>query len=233
MQPFSRPGPIRSLSALTRALDNWHDTVFAGHNLRPVPGGGQARRPAQMFVFINPTVRNASTAPDWPHARYPFVGTRHLWRVLYRAGWLPPELMAQVEDTKVWDGALTRRMHDWLSGQSLYMTNLVKRAGHDAALPNAELVRLFLPYLLEEIRLVQPLRIVTFGLMPFTALSDAKIRLGDMHKAAMMTGQLVDHAPRASLDLPNNTRITPLHFPIGRGNPQLAIDLLRLLKQTA
>lgn len=233
MQPFCRPTAVRSLPALVRALDDWHDRTFAGHGLRPVPGGGADRRPDHMFVFINPTVRNASSAADWAHARYPFVGTKPLWRILYRAGWLPPELMAAVEDAKIWDGALTKRMHDWLAGRSLYMTNLVKRSGHDAALPNAELVRLFRPYLLEEIRLVRPRRIVTFGLMPFAALSDARIKLCAVHGAAMRSGMPTDFAPRPELGLPAGTRITPLHFPIGRGNPQPAIDLLRLLRPQA
>ena len=229
MQPFSPSEPARSLAHLHRQLDSWHDATFPGHALRPIPGGGQGRRPRRMLVFINPTIRNASSAPDWPGLRYPFVGTKPLWRILYRAGWLPVDLMQRIEGARGWDKALTRRMHAWLVSEDLYLTNLVKRSGFDAALPDAMLVRLFLPYLLHEIRLVQPQQLISFGLQPFAALSDHKLKLADHHAAAMASGSVASYPASPALGMPG-LQVTPVHFPIGRGNPRQAIDLLQLLK---
>jgi len=60
--------------------------------LKHILGGGETKNPRFAFVFINPTHRNRSSAPDYDGTRrYPFIGVRHFYRFLADAGFLKPQ----------------------------------------------------------------------------------------------------------------------------------------------
>jgi uracil-DNA glycosylase family 4 len=124
-----------------------------------------------------------------------------------------------------WSVGLANEFLGFLVKRRMYLTNLVKWTGSDAALPDSKKVKLFLPVLEREIEIVKPRRIVTFGLMPFESLTGIKIRLSDYFKKAIKTGRLKTY------DININgfkARIIPSYFPVGRGNPRRAVELLKL-----
>ena len=213
---------------LLREIDVHHDRHFPGHGLRPIPGGGQHVRPEAMFVFINPTAANVSASPGWEGMRAPFIGTRAVWRIFHQAGLIDDSLADEIAARKAWDVRFAEKVYGTLAGKGYYLTNLVKWAGHDAALPRAALVNLYLPILMREIAFVEPRRIIAFGLMPFGSLTKTPIRLADVHAQMMREGK--------TMSFPCTIKgrkypVIPCYFPVGRGNPKRAVEILALLEK--
>lgn len=220
----------RSLPELWKAVDAIHDSNFPENKLRPILGNGRVENPDFMFVFINPTARNISSSAEWKGPRFPFIGTKPIWRIFNRAGLFDGELMQYIEKEPNWSLDFTEKVKDFLSGQSFYFTNIVKWTGHDAALPDAAKVNLFLPILQKEIEIVKPKNIVTFGLIPFERLTNQKIRLKDYYEKALQS----DRLPTYDLRIPSShSRVIPCYFPVGRGDPKRAVELLKRLRMNS
>ncbi len=217
---------IKSLPQLWEAVDKINKQYYPENKLKPILGGGCGWRPRFMFVFINPTYANISSDPAWPGPRFPFIGTKPVWRIFHRAGLFDPELMVEIENTSAWSLRLTRVVENFLQSKSFYFTNIVKWTGTDGSLPDADKVNLFLPILEKETALVQPEYIVTFGLIPFARITGQKIKLADYYEEVKKAGKLKFYNVFFG---GRNTKVIPCYFPVGRGNPQRAVDLLRLL----
>lgn len=200
---------------------------FPENELIPIVGGGKARRPKAMFVFINPTMRNSSSDKGWNGPRFPFIGTKQVWNVFYKAGLFDRKLIDCINDSAAWSIGLADRVLDFLNDRGFYMTNIVKWTGHDSTLPEAEKIGLFLPILRNEIEIVNPQRIIAFGLMPFENMTGMKIRLSDYYENSVKKGKLVPYP----IDLHGNAfDVFPCYFPVGRGDPKRAVEMLKLLK---
>ena len=189
-------------------------------------GNGKLNNPNYMFVFINPTHKNATSSNDWKGFRAPWIGIKYIWKIFNRAGHFDDKLLKEIQSRNSWDVSFAKKVYDHLSSQGFYFTNLVKWTGENADLPNKEKIKLFLPLLKQEINIVKPKTIVTFGLMPFEALTGEKLRLKDYYEKAMATNQLKTYDFQADA---HKTAVIPCYFPVGRGNPKRAVDLLRLL----
>ena len=88
------------------------------------------------------------------------------------------------------------------------------------------MIYLYLPSFLKEIELVDPKYIITFGQIPFSALVKDKIKLKEYHNEVVTTGKIKFYE-----SIINNKRykIIPCLYPIGSGNPKLAVELLKLI----
>ena len=111
----------------------------------------------------------------------------------------------------------------YLVKRSFYFTNLVKWTGHDATLPDKKKIELYLPLLEKEIELVRPKYIVTFGLMPFTSLVKEKIKLSEYYDE-VMSSELRFYRYES-------VPVIPCYFPVGRGNPKRAVEMLRKINE--
>lgn len=201
---------------------------FPHSKLHPIPGGGKHHNPKFMFVFINPTIKNISADPEWKGFRAPFIGTKHIWRIFSRAGLFDPKLMAEIESKKNWTVEFAELVYDHVASQDFYFTNIVKWCGENADLPNSEKIKLYLPLLIKEIQLVKPKYIVTFGLIPFTSLTRQKLKLSDYHEKTLKTGK----PEWFDVEIGGvKTKVVPCYFPVGRGSPKKAVELLALLKK--
>lgn len=218
-----------TLEHLWTLVDNVNKKHFPENNLAPILGNGKTNNPKIMFIFINPTHANSSSRKEWSGPRYPFIGTKAVWRVFHRAGLFNDELMHEIERSKEWSLEFTNQVLAFLKQQSFYFTNIVKWTGDDATLPNAEKIKLFLPILEQEIAIVKPEYVVTFGLIPFENITERKITLGEYYETAMKQQRL---QPFKKTFGTHSTKIIPCYFPIGRGNPKRAVDMLKLLKRT-
>jgi len=216
----------KTLKQLWNYVQAIHKNNFPNHKLAPILGNGKLSKPKIMFVFINPTKRNISSDKNWKGPRYPFIGTKQIWRIFNRAEIFDKELMQEIEKNKDWSLELTNKVLEYFNKNQYYITNIVKWTGHDATLPNKEKIKLFLPILLKEIELVQPKFIITFGLIPFEALTKQKIKLENYYYQSIKEKKLT------LFNLENsNSKIIPCYFPIGRGNPKRAVELIKLLKK--
>ncbi|MEX1061804.1 MAG: uracil-DNA glycosylase family protein [Patescibacteria group bacterium] len=220
------PSSVQDLSALWQEVEELNRRNFPKSNLKPILGGGKDNRPEIMFVFINPTYRNISAHPAWSGPRYPFIGTREVWRIFNRAGFLPSNLMKKIESFIPWPVGLAEELEEFLKEEGLYLTNLVKWTGEDSTLPDFKKIALFRPLLLREIELVEPRYIVAFGLLPFKHLTGKTIKMGDYYGEVKATGRLAAYPLQEAF---STGQVIPCYFPVGRGNPKRAVEILKLL----
>ena len=213
----------KDLEELWGLVDELNERYFPG-NLRPILGNGRTVRPKVMFVFINPTSANSSSHRNWKGPRFPFIGTKPLWRVFHRAGMFDEYLINHINQSKSWSLEFTDQVLQFIRSKSFYLTNIVKWTGSDASLPSSEKIRLFLPILQREIEIVQPRYIVTFGLLPFENMTNQKIRLADYYEE-IKRGKL------RFFDYDGFQTLIPCYFPVGRGNPKRAVEILRLVNR--
>lgn len=214
------------LNEIWKEVDKLSKKFPSKHN--PIMGNGKCNNPKFMLVFINPTKANISSSPDWKGFRAPFIGTKPIWRVLYKAGWFNAQLMKVIEasDTN-WSEFLAETVYKSIAKRGLYLTNIVKWTGETAELPKARKIKAYLPLLKKEIKTIDPEYIITMGLIPFENLTGHKIKLGEYYKEAMKKKQL------KTFDLKINSKtykVIPCYFPVGRGEPKKAIEILKLLK---
>lgn len=216
----------KTLDELWEYVHETNEKHFPENDLMPVLGNGKNSQPKVMFVFINPTAKNISSNKNWRGPRFPFIGTKQIWRVFHQAGLFDDELMNKINNSGYWSLEFTDKVLDFLKGSSFYFTNIVKRTGKDATLPNSEKIKLFLPILEREIGIVQPEYIVTFGLIPFENMAKQKIKLNDYYSKTIKDKKL-DFYEVEFGDF--KTKVIPCYFPVGRGKPKKAIEILRLV----
>jgi len=221
---------IDNLDELWDFVKKVNNKNFPENGLVPICGNGKLSSPKFMFVFINPTHVNTSSDENWKGSRFPFAGTRSFWRVVHRAGLFDDELMDVINNSKDWSLEFAEKVLQFLKNNSLYLTNIVKWTGQDATLPDSEKIKLFLPILEREIRIVRPEYIITFGLIPFENLTKQKIKLSEYHSKVMENKNLkffdVDFGDF-------KTKLIPSYFPVGRGNPKKAAEILKMVKLLA
>ena len=217
----------QTLEDLWKIVTETNKKYFPDNNLMPVLGGGKTNKPKIMFVLINPTKLNISSDPGWQGPRFPFIGRKHHWNVLYKAGLFDKDLIAHM-NTEPWSVAFAHKVLHFLEKKEFYLTNIVKWTGHDATLPDAQKIKLFLPLLKKEIEIVKPRYIVAFGLIPFQALVQQKIRLSDYYEESMKIKQLKTYSLKVGTE---EIQVIPCYFPVGRGNPKKAIELLKLTNE--
>ena len=215
----------RSLSELWRYVGDLNKTHFSDNNLMPIVGGGQAANPKVMFVFINPTARNISSDPNWKGLRYPFIGTKSVWRVFHRAGFLTDSLISRIEENSGWSVEFADELEGFLRERGLYLTNLVKWTGPDGSLPDRNKINIFMPLLIREVEIVSPKYLVTFGSIPFKYLTGKTITLGDYYDQVVRRGLRPEEMRIGSV----KAEVIPCYFPVGRGNPQRAVEILKLV----
>src|SRR3989338_3088400 len=145
---------MQQLTQLWQKIEELNQKHFSDNHLKAILGGGCAEKPEIMFVFINPTARNISSSSSWNGPRTPFLGTAQVWKIFADAGWFDRVLQEEIRQrtrTKSWDVPFAERVIAELRGRKIWFSNIVKWTGTDAALPDAEKIKLFLPSFLEEI----------------------------------------------------------------------------------
>jgi len=199
---------------------------FPDNDLMPILGGGQEKNPKLMIVFINPTHRNISSNKDWSGPRFPFIGRVRPWVEFHKAGLFDDELIEKIKSDSNWSVDFTNQVLTYLRKKGLYLTNIVKNTGHNADLPKADQINLYLPIFKREIELVNPDYIVALGLIPINALLKENIKLADYYETVRKKGKIITY----NLDINSKQyKLIPCYYPIGRGNPAKAIEILRLI----
>ncbi len=214
------------VNELRKIIYSMKKRYFPLDDLHPVPGGGKTLCPKIMGISINPTARNISSHGQWSGPRYPFVGIKGLWRVFHRAGILDDAVIGTIESCRSWTEDLAMLVLDALNEAGVYLTNLVKRTYHGPQLPDQRTVEMFLPVLLKEIELVRPQCIVTFGRFPLFHLTGQKLKLDEYYRSIDKTGFLESFSILVNS---RSYRVVPCYFPVGRGSPARAEEILRRL----
>lgn len=216
------------LRKLFREFDDCPRCRRQANPLRHILGGGKFRRPRFLFLFINPTHQNISCRAGYAgKRRFPFIGVRHFYRILARAGFVDQAAVDRIYAAG-WQTADERRIEKSLAENGVYITNVVKCTQPHPRYPDKSVIKEDRPLLLREIETVDPRFIVTFGLVPFRALTGRDIRLQECLDAV----QHGTYRPIRCPDLGGKDRdILPCYFPVGRGNQQKALQILSYIKK--
>lgn len=196
-----------------------------GNHLRHILGGGLRERPLFLFLFINPTHHNISSHADYAgERRYPFLGVRYFWKIMAQAGVLSPLIVEGIYKHG-WKIEHERIIEEELFRKKIYITNLVKCTQPHPENPLPHVITDDLPLLAREIEIVDPRYIVTFGKVPTRALTGNDIRLRDY----LETVRTQTYKPLSSKIGKFSYATLPCYFPVGRGNPPKAIEILTFI----
>ena len=221
----SRQKPT-SLAAVRRLTDEIGRSNRDRTGLASIHGGGASRSPELALVFMNPTRRNLSSRAGWRGPRFPFIGTPRIWRMLGDCQLLDRRLAEKfAKPAGAWSTDDARQLEQQLVRASLYITNVVKETAVDSLMPKPAVFRQYETLLHDEIELVKPRLIVAFGLAAHKSLTGMSIRLAEIYEQALRVGRVT---------LVGSCRgrpVIPCYFPVGRGNPQRAATILRMVAE--
>ena len=186
-----------------------------------VGSGGRAVRPSLALVFINPTARNQSAIERWEGERAPFIGLRRLWRALASTGLLDRRRVDELPPDGRWTRNEAAEFYRHVAQSGLYVTNLVKACRSDSVLPSTRMARAFRDLMVDELKAVEPRLVVGMGGMVTSVLSQQPVRLEDEYRSLLSSGTLPVRQVAGS-----DLVLSPSYFPVGRGNPVRAQEML-------
>ncbi|WKZ26894.1 MAG: uracil-DNA glycosylase family protein [Candidatus Paceibacterota bacterium] len=203
-------------------LHKLYDSLQKKHGaplLRPIYGAGCIDSPAAMFVFMNPTGRNISSHPDWGGLRAPWVGTRHVWDIFNELNLINTSLYDAIKLKQQWDVRFTNLVYKDIESKSIFITNLAKCTQLDARPLNNGVFRDYLDLMYQEIEMINPKKIITFGNQVSSVL---------LKKNISVSGYSGATCERLSVGGATYC-VYPTHYPVGQGrrNMPLAIQRIR------
>jgi len=180
-----------------------------GHrDLDAVYGCGKIKNPRICLVFMNPTGRNVSADKKWTGLKAPWLGTKNIWKMFYQLGLLDRQLFDEISARKPadWDYQFSKTVYKKISGNSIYITNLSKATQIDARPLPDETFRQYLDLLKEEIGIIKPGAIITFGNQVSSVMLHKNIRVSasrKKHHLFEINGV--------------SYKVFPVYYPVGQG----------------
>lgn len=210
------------ISALKKEYDKLQ-IIYGSKNLKSIHFGGQTNNPNMMLIFMNPTKSNIASHDGWTGVRAPWIGTKNMWKLLNGAGLFCDKLFCDIQSRKAsdWNAEFAELVYDEVFRRGLFITNLGKCTQDDAR-PLPDLVfNKYVDLLFEEIALVNPKIIVTFGNQVSSIVIGKKIEVSKCRKVPFtknIKGKQYD--------------IYPLFYPVGQGmrNISKSIEDLEYIK---
>jgi uracil-DNA glycosylase len=193
----------------------------SGNKLQHIFGFGKLN-PKLMLILINPTHRNLSSRPDYRGDRFPFIGVRSFWKVLAEGNLIDKKIVSSLPNRNQWRDEDTEKIKEELLKNQLFLTNIVKCCYEHADYPERPVIKWHLRWLEQEIKIVNPQRIVAFGTLVFKILTGKIITFRDYLEN---TSEHNYFESLTGLKIP----VIPCPFPIGRGSPSKAISVLKLI----
>ena len=176
-----------------------------------------------MLILVNPTHRNLSSDPEYRGVRFPFIGIRQFWRVLADGGLIDKKVAYGLTSRKDWNEGCTEQVKRELVGNGLFLTNIVKCCYDHSSYPDGDVIKDQMEVLAEEIRIVSPESIIAFGGLVYKTLTGKNIKLSEYWNGGMTEGN-------REVISGSGVVTEPCYFPIGRGNPRKAAEILSKIR---
>jgi uracil-DNA glycosylase family 4 len=178
-----------------------------------------------MLILVNPTYRNLSSNPEYRGARFPFIGVRQFWKVLADGGLIDKKVAYGLPLRKNWRDKHTELIKQELIRNKLFLTNIVKCCYGHSLYPDSKVIDSQLKFLAEEINIVNPKKIVAFGALVYKTLTGKNIKLAEYWNEWKIGND-------SEIVFGLKISVMPCYFPIGRGNPKKAAEILRKFLRT-
>ena len=205
-----------TLDSLYKKFDDCPLCRLSNNSLLHILGGGKKRKPKVVLVFINPTHTNISSNSNWNGSRFPFIGVTRFWKVLSDSSWLSSEMIEELNEIG-WTRKTIKNLDSELYDRRIYITNLVKCSFPHGDYPEKKYFDYHLPLFKKELSIVKPRAIVSFGGLTTRFLTEKNLVLKNFfNNSKSLTYGYIP--------------VYPCYFPVGRGNPKLATEILRKLR---
>jgi len=138
---------------------------YGDTNLDSVLYGGTLNNPKLCLIFMNPTGRNITASKEWLGEKAPWIGTKNVWNLLNQCNLINNDLKDEIYSKKPndWDYEFSKKVYKEIEDNGIYITNLAKCTQTDARPLHDNVFKDYLHLLYEELDIVKPEKIVTFG----------------------------------------------------------------------
>lgn len=181
---------------------------YGAKELDSIYNGGCIENPNVCFVFMNPTGRNIASSKTWTGRKSPWLGTKNIWKLFNKTNLLSDNTYNEILSKKPedWDYNFCDYVYDEIEENKIYITNLGKCTQIDARPLKDDVLKQYLNLLFEEIKIVNPKVIVTFGNQVSSIILNKKISVSENRK--------ISH----ELKIEDNIyKVFPVYYPVGNG----------------
>ena len=137
MNKFVKQKKVGSRKEMLEELYEKYDKLqrkYGDKKLHSIYFGGKKENPKLCFVFMNPTAGNVAAEPTWDGPRYPWLGTKNVWKLFYKLDLIDEEIYEQIQKKKKqdWTKEFCEQVYKNIDDHDLYITNLAKCTQIDA-----------------------------------------------------------------------------------------------------
>ncbi len=198
---------MKKISDLKKKYDKLQ-LEFGEPNLDSIYNGGCENNPDICFIFMNPTGRNIASVKTWKGRKSPWLGTKNIWKLFFSVGLLNENLYNEIlnKKPKDWDYDFCDKVYNEIENNKLFITNLGKCTQIDARPLSDSVLSKYLDLLLEEIDIINPKVIITFGNQVSSIILDKKISVSENRK--------IYHELKYKKKI---YKVYPVYYPVGNG----------------
>ena len=191
---------LESIEEKYRKMQN----QYGDKSLDAITFGGKKENPDICFVFMNPTGKNIASSKDWKGIKSPWVGTKNIWYLFYETGYIKKEIYEEIKNKKgiEWTPSFAEEVYQNLENHNVYITNLAKCTQLDARPLKDEVYKKYLKLFFEEIKIVNPKKIILFGNQVSSIILEEKISVSNVRKKEYQK---------------NGFRFYSVYYPVGNG----------------
>ena len=157
---------------------------YGDKSLHSIYFGGKKENPSICFVFMNPTAGNIAAEKDWDGPRYPWLGTKNIWKLFNKLELLDDNILEEIESKKKldWTKEFSEKVYKNIEDHDIYITNLAKCTQIDARPLKDDYYKVYLKLFMKEMSIVKPKRIVLFGNQVSSIVLGEKIKVSEVRK---------------------------------------------------
>lgn len=181
---------------------------YGAKELDSIYSGGCEKNPDICFVFMNPTGKNIASDKAWKGRKSPWLSTKNIWKLFFHVHLLSDDIFHKIEEKKPkdWDYAFCDSVYEEIEKNKLFITNLGKCTQIDARPLPDQVLKEYLNLLWQEIDIIRPKIIITFGNQVSSIILNKKIFVSKNRK--------VCH----ELEVNNRKyKVYAVYYPVGNG----------------
>ena len=212
------------MEKINKRYDELQNT-YGSKELNSVYGGGCIKNPRVALVFMNPTKRNIATRKDWNGIKAQWLGTKQIWDFLTKCGLFDVTINEEIKAKKPaeWTPEFCNKVYKEVGKQELWITNLAKCTQDDARPLPDEIFLNYVGLLKEELKLVNPQKIIFFGNQVSSIVLNQNITVSTVRQKEFI------------LDIDNNKyKSYAVFYPVGNGRfnqPKAIEDIKEIMKK--
>lgn len=198
---------------------------YGDPTLDSIYNGGCIDNPDICFVFMNPTGKNVASNKEWLGIKSPWLGTKNIWKLFYSVNLLDVNLYDEIysKKAKEWDYEFADKVYKEVENKKYFITNLGKCTQIDARPLTDEVLGKYKNLLFNEISIIKPKVIVTFGNQVSSIILNEDISVSKSRK------KCYDLKIKGVI-----YKVFPVYYPVGNGifNIDKSIEDINWIKET-